>query len=106
MSYQEMQQEAAKQASDSVVSWAWPLFLDSYIPEGKLIGFLRLTDPWKDVTLSGKFMILQTVLKEADKLGEKTIVFTQSIPTLNLIESLLLKKQLGWKQDIDFYRYK
>ena len=58
-----------------------------------------------DVTASGKFVVLQTILEESVNLGEKVLVFTQSIPTLDLIEKLLFKQNFGWKHERDYFRF-
>lgn len=58
-----------------------------------------------DISISGKFMVLATILEESVNLDEKVLIFTQSIPTLDLIENLLFKKHFGWKHDRDYFRF-
>ena len=45
------------------------------------------------------------LLKEAEKLKEKVLVFSQSLLTLDLIEEFLSKEENGdWTPALDYYR--
>lgn len=55
--------------------------------------------------LSGKLQFLLGLLQEAEQLKEKVLVFTQSLLTLDLIESTLNKLENGdWTPGLDYYR--
>ncbi len=55
--------------------------------------------------VSGKLCFLLELLKEAEKLKEKVLVFTQSLLTLDLIEEFLGKEEYGdWTPGLDYYR--
>ena len=54
---------------------------------------------------SGKVIFLLELLKEAGKLKEKVLVFTQSLLTLDLIEDVLGRSENGeWTPGLDYYR--
>ena len=54
---------------------------------------------------SGKFLFLLALLREAEALKEKVLVFTQSLLTLDLIEELLSRPENGeWTPGLDYYR--
>ena len=54
---------------------------------------------------SGKFLFLLALLREAEALKEKVLVFTQSLLTLDLIEELLSRQENGeWTPGLDYYR--
>ncbi|KAI5079836.1 hypothetical protein GOP47_0005315 [Adiantum capillus-veneris] len=59
---------------------------------------------------SGKLVLLLDILSMSSARGEKTLVFSQSIPTLNLIENFLEKiphpkgKAGWWRKDKEWYR--
>ena len=55
--------------------------------------------------MSGKLLFLIELLKEAEKLKEKVLVFSQSLLTLDLIEEFLGKEENGdWTPGLDYYR--
>ena len=55
--------------------------------------------------MSGKLLFLVELLKEAEKLKEKVLVFSQSLLTLDLIEEFLGKEENGdWTPALDYYR--
>lgn len=57
------------------------------------------------IELGGKLLFLLELLKEAEKLKEKVLVFTQSLLTLNLIEDFLGRPEYGeWTPGLDYYR--
>lgn len=67
----------------------------------------------KNITHSGKITLLIEILKKAEALQEKVLVFSQSLISLNLIEDFLKeahrnKKTLGkagsWIKNVDYYR--
>ena len=71
--------------------------------------------PWYDdllpdesinkINMSGKLLFLLELLKEAEKIKEKVLVFTQSLLTLDLIEEFLGKEENGgWTPALDYYR--
>ena len=45
-----------------------------------------------DIELSGKFVILMHLIHESVKIGDKILVFSQSLKTLTLIEEFLSKR--------------
>ena len=58
-----------------------------------------------NLELSGKLLFLMGLLEEAEQLKEKVLVFTQSLLTLDLIESVLNKPEHGeWTPGLDYYR--
>ncbi len=65
-----------------------------------------LTDDYEgQIELSGKLCFLFELLREAEKLKEKVLVFTQSLLTLDLIEEFLSKEENGdWTPGLDYYR--
>ncbi|KAI4303028.1 hypothetical protein MLD38_038709 [Melastoma candidum] len=81
-------------------------------------GFLRkgwwndlLTESdFKDVNYGGKMVLLLDILSMCSDVGDKALVFSQSIPTLDLIELYLSrlprKEKRGkfWKKGKDWYR--
>ncbi|KAG5232712.1 protein CHROMATIN REMODELING [Salix suchowensis] len=65
---------------------------------------------YKEVDYSGKMVLLLDILVMSSGVGDKTLVFTQSIPTLDLIELYLSRlPRLGkmgkfWRKGKDWYR--
>lgn len=65
---------------------------------------------YKELDYSGKMVLLLDILTMCSKMGDKSLVFSQSIPTLDLIEFYLSKlprpgKQGKlWKKGKDWYR--
>lgn len=54
---------------------------------------------------SGKLVFLVELLKETEKLGEKVLVFSQSLTLLDLIEEFLNRPEYGeWTPGLDYYR--
>ncbi|XP_033631300.1 transcriptional regulator ATRX homolog isoform X2 [Asterias rubens] len=101
--------------SPSPVQTAKPKWYDEFIQEG---------DETK-IELSGKLVLLFEVLKHAESIGEKVLVFSQSLLSLDLIEDMLqsledraqqereegsqdLDKQIGgigsWVKGEDYFR--
>ncbi len=57
------------------------------------------------VELSGKIMFLLELIKEVEKVGEKILVFSQSLLVLDLIEEMLqLPESGGMVEDIHYFR--
>lgn len=52
---------------------------------------------------SSKLILLFSLIEECDKIGDKLLVFSQSLATLNLIESYLTS-HYKWKKGEQFYR--
>ncbi|XP_011038466.1 PREDICTED: protein CHROMATIN REMODELING 20-like isoform X2 [Populus euphratica] len=71
---------------------------------------LLLENNYKEVDYSGKMVLLLDILVMSSDVGDKTLVFTQSIPTLDLIELYLSrlprvgKKGKFWRKGKDWYR--
>ncbi|KAJ3682438.1 hypothetical protein LUZ60_015011 [Juncus effusus] len=65
---------------------------------------------YQEVDLSGKMVLLLDILSMSSEFGEKSLIFSQSIPTIDLIELYLSKmRRKGtedkfWKQSKDWYR--
>ena len=62
-----------------------------------------------NVELSGKLVIMLEIIANAEVVGDKVLVFTQSLASLDLIESALGGgtiggNQLNWCHGIDYYR--
>lgn len=58
-----------------------------------------------DLQLSAKFFILMEVVRGAEAVGDKVLVFSQSLLTLNLLESLIQEEEFGgFCLGIDYYR--
>jgi transcriptional regulator ATRX len=58
-----------------------------------------------DLELSAKFSILMEIMRAAETVGDKVLVFSQSLLTLNLLESLIQEEQFGgFCLGIDYYR--
>ncbi len=55
------------------------------------------------IEASGKLLFLMELLKQAEQRKEKVIVFSQSLLTLNLIESFLNEGE-NWTPGLDYYR--
>ncbi|XP_033833701.1 transcriptional regulator ATRX-like [Periophthalmus magnuspinnatus] len=67
----------------------------------------------KDATHSGKIILLLEILKRAEALQDKVLVFSQSLISLDLIEDFLKQAHLArvtqgkagsWKRNVDYYR--
>lgn len=60
---------------------------------------------------SGKMTLLLDILSKSTELGDKVLVFSQSLTTLDLVEFYLAKLQIKrkegkhWKRGKDWYRY-
>ncbi|GMG99879.1 hypothetical protein Nepgr_001719 [Nepenthes gracilis] len=66
-------------------------------------------DIHQEITYSGKMVLLMDILTMCSDVGDKALVFSQSLPTLCLIEyylSKLPRKKKGkhWRQGKDWYR--
>ncbi|KAL5224296.1 hypothetical protein ABZP36_010935 [Zizania latifolia] len=65
---------------------------------------------YKEVDYSGKMVLLLDILSTCSELGDKAVVFSQSLSTLDLVEFYLSKLQIKgkdgkyWKQGKDWYR--
>ena len=65
---------------------------------------------YKDSDYSGKMILLLDILTMCADVGDKALVFSQSIPTLDLIELYLSrlprngKQGKFWKKGKDWYR--
>ena len=70
---------------------------------------LREND-FKELGYSGKMVLLLDILIMSSDVGDKALVFSQSIPTLDLIEFYLSKlprqdkRGKFWKKEKDWYR--
>lgn len=78
-------------------------------PEGQPRGFWYdklLTDEMENVIeLSGKMLFLRELLVETKRLGEKVLVFSQSLLTLDIIEHFLCQEEFGsLTPDLDYFR--
>lgn len=65
---------------------------------------------YKELEYSGKMVLLLDILSISSGVEDKALVFSQSIPTLDLIEFYLSKlprtgkRGKFWKKDKDWYR--
>uniref|UniRef100_A0A0E0M8C6 ATP-dependent helicase ATRX n=1 Tax=Oryza punctata TaxID=4537 RepID=A0A0E0M8C6_ORYPU len=65
---------------------------------------------YKEADYSGKMVLLLDILSSCSELGDKALVFSQSLSTLDLVEFYLSKLQVNgkegkyWKQGKDWYR--
>ena len=60
-----------------------------------------------DISLSGKLVIFDMILKMCDEIGDKLIVFSQSLLSLNMIEKFLQiihSRDQNWRKDRDYFR--
>lgn len=60
-----------------------------------------------DLTLSGKMVVFEQILQQCEEKGDKLIVFSQSLMSLDLIEKFLNNSVLSdqsWKKDVDYFR--
>ena len=58
-----------------------------------------------DIELSSKFYILMEIVRSAEAVGDKVLVFSQSLLTLNLLESFIQEEEFGgFCLGIDYYR--
>lgn len=78
-------------------------------PEEKPHGFWYnklLSDEMEHmVGLSGKMLFLKELLVETKRLGEKVLVFSQSLLTLDMIEHFLCSEEFGQlTPDLDYFR--
>uniref|UniRef100_A0A2P2MV96 Uncharacterized protein MANES_09G147000 n=1 Tax=Rhizophora mucronata TaxID=61149 RepID=A0A2P2MV96_RHIMU len=91
---------------------------DNYMQGKNDVGFFQ-KDWWndllhessyKDITYSGKMVLLLDILTMSSNVGDKTLVFSQSLPTLDLIELYLSrlprrgKTGKFWRKGKDWYR--
>lgn len=91
-----------------------------YCSKNLRIYCLQETDWWTDllgekiyqeVDYSGKMVLLLDILTMSSEVGDKVLVFSQSLTTLDLIEMFLSKlprkesEGKFWKQGKDWYRY-
>lgn len=66
---------------------------------------------YREVDYSGKMVLLLDILSMSSEVGDKALVFSQSLTTLDLIELFLSKlprkgrEGKYWKQGKDWYRY-
>ncbi|GJN20781.1 hypothetical protein PR202_gb08199 [Eleusine coracana subsp. coracana] len=66
---------------------------------------------YREADHSGKLILLLAILLKCSELGDKVLVFSQSLTTLDLVEFFLSKLQVKgkegkfWKQGKDWYRY-
>jgi transcriptional regulator ATRX len=66
---------------------------------------------YKELDQSGKMVLLIDILTMSSDVGDKVLVFSQSIPTLDLIELYLSKlprrgkRGKLWKKGKDWYRW-
>ena len=56
-----------------------------------------------DIEISGKFLLLHAILEKCTEIGDKVIVFSRSIYTLNHIEAFLHSIH-QWTRDKDYFR--
>lgn len=80
-----------------------------YGPEKKSHGFWYeklLSDKMEHIIeLSGKLLFLKELLVETKRLGEKVLVFSQSLLTLDMIEHFLCSEEFGQlTPDLDYFR--
>lgn len=61
-------------------------------------------DDFNDVTLSSKMVVLFSILKESVAIGDKMLVFSQSLYTLDVIEHFLASSPSVWEKTTDFFR--
>ncbi|KAH9626618.1 hypothetical protein KSS87_020646, partial [Heliosperma pusillum] len=82
----------------------------SFLHEGWWDSILNQHDH-QEIDYSGKMVLLLDILTKSTEVGDKTLVFSQSLATLDLIENYLSKlphlgkKGKHWKQGKDWYRY-
>jgi len=61
-----------------------------------------------DYSMSGKLVMLGEILRMCDQVGDKLVVFSQSLPILDMIEQFLLfqhtNKIAKWRRNRDYYR--
>jgi len=68
-------------------------------------GNIFTDDMETDINLSGKLVFLFNLLEETCRLDEKVLVFSQSLLTLDLIESFLQSPEYGdWCRGLDYLR--
>ena len=70
--------------------------------------FLQEEDEY-NVELSGKLVLLMEILADAEAVGDKVLVFSQSLVTLDLIEKVLGGGEIGgdrenWCRGCDYFR--
>lgn len=82
---------------------------NSYLHENWWRDYLQEND-FKEVEHSGKMVLLLDILTKCSLVGDKALVFSQSLLTLDLIENYLSKLPCGsnlqklWKRGKDWYR--
>ncbi|CAG2106633.1 unnamed protein product [Medioppia subpectinata] len=58
-------------------------------------------DESKRIELSGKFILLFSILEECEKLGDKILLFSQSLDTLDLVEEMLRIRSQKAEEETD-----
>ncbi|XP_074034541.1 uncharacterized protein isoform X3 [Leptinotarsa decemlineata] len=65
-------------------------------------------DAKKNIDYGSKLVVLKAIIEECETIGDKVLVFSQSLGELNLIEHFLntygTEKCLSWKKAEDYYR--
>ncbi|XP_065186422.1 transcriptional regulator ATRX homolog [Sycon ciliatum] len=96
--------EAARSAAAIAVSAPSPSTATSTIKSDWFKGTV-LEDECGILELSGKLAILFRVLQLAEKVGDKVLVFSQSLFSLDLIEHFLGQPEYGdWVRCLDYFR--
>lgn len=87
---EEDEAEEGVEANEAISNWFEPLCSE---------------ENYMDITYSNKLLLLMSILKESEQIGDKVLVFTQSIPSLNTIQHFVeTQTQPGWKLGKQFFR--
>lgn len=58
---------------------------------------------FEDMAFSNKLLLLMSILEQTDRIGDKLLLFSQNIASLNSIE-YFVKRQTGWKMGEQLFR--
>jgi len=101
------------------------VMLENMPKRGWWTQYFSSQDDMYDVNLSGKLVVLQSILKTCEEIGDKVLVFSQFLTSLDLIEEFLedwdkrakktetnltfpanlnLRTEGRWRKNIEYYR--
>jgi SNF2 family DNA or RNA helicase len=86
-------------ASNNRSAAAVPGDEEAALPQGLISNALTIVNSVRDISdaaLSWKILLLSAILDEAERLGERILVFSQSLRTLDFLEELFKQQKRNW----------